>query len=40
MFLQQHTSCLGNYLIFDGLPNVMLKWISYDSEGNYDDFDL
>jgi len=27
-------------LIFDGLTNIMLKWIWCDSEGNYDDFYL
>jgi len=40
MFLRQHIWCLGNYLIVDGLPNFMLKWIWCDSEGNHDDFYL
>jgi len=40
MLLRQHISYLGNYLIFDGLTNFMLKWILCDSEGNYDDFYL
>jgi len=37
MLLQQQIWCLGNYLIFDGLTNFMLKWIWCGSEGNYDD---
>jgi len=40
MLLQQQIWCLGNYLIFDGLTNFMLKWIWCGSEGNYDDFSL
>jgi len=27
MLLRQHIGCLGNYLIFDGLTNFVLKWI-------------
>jgi len=38
MLLQQHIWCLGNYLIFDGLTNFMLKQIWCGSEGNYEDF--
>jgi len=30
--------CLGKFLSFDGLPNLMLKWIWCGSEGSYDDF--
>jgi len=40
MLLRQHIWCLGNYLIFDGLTNFMLKWIWCDSESYYDDFYL
>jgi len=40
MLLRQHIWCLGNYLIFDGLTNFMLKWIWCDSEGNSDEFYL
>ena len=38
MLLRQQIWCLGNYLIFDGLTNFMLKWIWCGSEANYDDF--
>jgi len=40
MLFRQHICCLGNYLIFDGLTNFMLKWIGCGSEGNYNDFYL
>jgi len=40
MLLRQQIWCLGNYLIFDGLTNFMLKWNWCGSEGNYDDFYL
>jgi len=40
MLLRQHIWCLGNFLIFEGLTNFMLKWIWCDSEGNYDDYYL
>jgi len=40
MLLRQQIWCLGNYLIFDGLTNFVLKWIWCGSEGNYDDFYL
>ena len=40
MFWRQLIWCLGNYLIFDGLPNFMLQWIWYDFEGNCDEFYL
>ena len=40
MLLREQIWCLGNYLIFDGLTNFMLKWIWCGSEGNYDDFYL
>jgi len=32
--------CLGKIWSFDGLPNLMLKWIWCSSEGSYDDFYL
>jgi len=32
--------CLGKFWSFDGLPNLMLKWIWCGSEGSYDDFYL
>jgi len=35
MLLRRHIWCLGNYLIFDGLTNFMLKWIWCGSVGNY-----
>jgi len=38
MLLRQQI--LGNYLVFDGFTNFMLKWIWYRSEGSYDDFYL
>jgi len=40
MLLRQQIWCLGNYLIFDGLTNFILKWIWCGSEGNYDYFYL
>jgi len=32
--------CLGKFWSFDGLPNLMLKWIWCGSEGSYYDFYL
>jgi len=40
MLLLQQISCSGNYLIFDGLTNFMLKWNWCGPDGNYDDFYL
>jgi len=34
------SGCLGKFLSFYGLTNVMLKWFWCGSEGRYDDFCL
>jgi len=34
------SGCLGKYLSFYDLTNILLKWIWCGSEGSYDDFCL